>query len=171
MRRREQGGAGGFLPLADIFTSAMACILILLTLSSRNVQVLEENERPKADAVYRCIEPARSPRGGLEKDDAAGDQLVARVYPVEKARSMRTRELAGDLSTLVAPDRLSIRVVLLVAPGDRACPRGVAEHVSRLNERFEASSLGAGGQNAEAVLGHLIVLETALTAVVAERQR
>lgn len=170
MRRREQGGTGGFLPLADIFTSAMVCILILLTLSSRSVQVLKENERPKADAVYRCVEHSRSPRGGLDRDDAAGDQLVARVYPVEKARALRTRELAGDLSTLVAPDRLSIRVVLLVAPGDRACPRGVAEHVSRLNERFEASGVGAGRQIAEA-LGHLIVLETALTAVAAEKQR
>lgn len=154
MKRGRQPEGGRFTPLADIFTSATAAILILLMISSRAPTVVTQREQAQADRVYACLEPS---------DGAAGGEVVLLLPETDRPR-MDFRAVSADLAGARAHDRLSLRVQLLVSARDRTCRLQFESIVQQLNERFDTTVLAAGTGNGGAGDSALyVLLDIALT--------
>lgn len=151
MRRRDTSNASSFLPLADIFTSAMVCLLILIMLSSRTPYAPEQRHRPQADVVYECLapetwkgkEPANSPRRAL-------GPTVTRIHPDHGGKPLVAAELAKDIVRFASADRMSVRMQLLTSASDRHCVRSMTEEVSRSNDAFDRAMTGSNIADAQA---------------------
>ena len=127
MKRIGQSANGRFLPLADIFTSAMASILLLFVVSSR-LENIEPQRIPQSDIVYRC----------LRVPEADGGYALVQFWP--KAGAAVPVETFGDeLRKLSVAGRLSVRV-LVEDPGAVAgpCAKRADEIAKQVNRSFDA---------------------------------
>lgn len=137
MKRDRQPEGGRFTPLADIFTSATAAILLLLLISSRAPNNVAQREQSQADLVYACVES----RSGRQATNSTGDAPIMRLHPGEDRPRFGYQTIGADLAAARPGERLAVRVQLLISPRDRACHLQFENVVAQLNDRFDATSL------------------------------
>ena len=135
---KRKGGAPHatmrFMPLADIFIGAIACLLILIVVAR---QAKEATTRiPQADLVLSCAKAEGAPRGkfsvavvspGPGKDRGAGPVLLD------------GQKLARFLRGLQTPGRLTSRILLVAQTGndEGRCVRAMRKMVRGLNRDYE----------------------------------
>jgi len=155
MRRARRGESNRFLPLADIFTSAMACILLLFVISSR-VQQVEPYRVPQADIVFACQQSRSLSAPPVDPaQQAEAIDLFVRVDR-EPGQAMDADAFAAELRQMSPPGRLSLRLRLEVADDDRSCQELATKIVERLNAAYETTAAPA----AKAVPGAYLLLDT-----------
>ena len=121
-----------FMPLADIFVGAIACLLILIIVA-RQARV-STSHVPQADLVLACRPVA------MGDGSAAPAIRPVIVAPQELAKALAARKSASLqqlLRQLAIPDRLTARITLLADPAHRRCIRQVRWLVRRLNRQYE----------------------------------
>ncbi len=130
-----------FMPLADIFIGAIACLLILIIVAKKTREQLMEI--PHADYVYKCVEQAHSKRGFEERPLSTGQTstlYVRRLLPRTESQSrlLSLGDFEAELRPLHHPDRLSVRISLVEEQNSGlSCTENVKRMVEKLNRQFE----------------------------------
>ena len=131
-------GTMRFMPLADIFIGAIACLLILIIVARQaREQVMQI---PQTDYVFSCekrqqgdeIRPVSIIRQFLPSQKLSG-------MPRKQARHMTLKDFESALHRMQHQGRLSTRVLLRIGSTslDHDCGERVRSIVTDLNRRYE----------------------------------
>jgi len=143
-RRQKRLTGSRFLPLADIFIAAIACLLILIIVSRQSRT--EVNNMPQADFVLLC--QVDNDRADLLDDEfkkqyGAPYEIVAKPTKnsQEFTRICDNNSLAQckqHFRSMTVEGRLSVRVLLKVSNSVRNCGQDLKDEVVvPLNQTFD----------------------------------
>ena len=126
-RKATLSNAMRFMPLADIFVGATACLLILIIVAR---QAREKTTTiPQTDLVFACSVAKTQDTPFMQADAHSLRSVSQGLAPA------RTREI---LSRARKVGRLSIKVMLLAGnPPSHACMKKFRKMVRNLNRNFE----------------------------------